>query len=179
MPRIPYKPEDLAEPADIVSAIRARRNGHLHELDRMLLHSPPFAQGWNAHLGAVRTGLTVNGRLRELAICAIAILNGADYEWVQHAPVFLKEGGTQAQLDAVKPFIEQDRTAPGAFNATEQAVLQLTIEMTRNVKVADATFAAVRAALGSDQQTAEIIGVIATYNMVSRFLVALGIEEEH
>lgn len=178
MPRIPYKPENLAEPAAIVSAIRTRRGGHLHELDRMLLHSPPFAQGWNAHLGAVRNGLTLNGRLRELAICAIAVLNGAEYEWVQHAPVFLKEGGTQAQLDAMRNFTGPGKLDAAQFNATEQALLQLTLEMTRDIKVTDATFAAVRAALGDDQQTAEAVGTIATYNMVSRFLVALGVEEE-
>lgn len=178
MPRIPYRPEDLAEPAGIVSAIRQRRGGRLHELDRMLLHSPPFAQGWNAHLGAVRSGLSLDGRLRELAICAIAVLNGAEYEWVQHAPVFLREGGTQAQLDALRGFTGPGTLDKAAFGASEQAVLQLTLEMTRDIRVADATFAAVRTALGSDQQVAEAVGVIATYNMVSRFLVALGVEEE-
>ena len=49
--------------------------------------------------------------------------------------------------------------------------------MTRTVKVTDATFDAVRARL-SDQHCVELVGVIATYNMVSRFLVALGIEPE-
>jgi alkylhydroperoxidase family enzyme len=53
----------------------------------------------------------------------------------------------------------------------------LTIEMTRQVRVADATFAAVRAVLG-EQATVELVAVIAAYNMVSRFLVALGVEPE-
>jgi len=176
MPRIPYQPEDLAEPAAIVSAIRKRRGGTLHHLDRMLLNSPPFAQGWNAHLGAVRTGLTVSGKLRELAICAIAVLNGAEYEWMQHASVFLTEGGNQVQLDALR-VIDAAARSP-AFDATELAILALTIEMTRRVKVSDATFAAVKTALPNDQQIAEIIGVIATYNMVSRYLVALEITED-
>ncbi len=176
MPRIPYQPEDLVEPANIVSAIRTRRGGTLHHLDRMLLNSPPFAQGWNAHLGAVRTGLTLSGKLRELAICAIAVLNEAEYEWLQHAPVFLKEGGSQTQLDALRK-IDQ-ATGSTLFDATEHAVLRLTVEMTRRVKVADSTFAAVKAALPNNQQVAEIVGVIATYNMVSRYLVALGIEED-
>ena len=42
-----------------------------------------------------------------------------------------------------------------------------------------ADFTAVRALLGSEQQLVELIGVIATYNMVSRFLVALGVEPEY
>ena len=177
MPRIPYQPKDLVEPADVVSAVRARRGGQLSELDRMLLHSPAFTLGWNSHLGATRTGLTVNGRLRELAICAIAILNDAPFEWMQHAPVFLKEGGSQAQLDAVQSFSVTGKF-DGPFDATERAVLQLTLEMTRNVKVSDAAFAAAKAAFANHQQLVEMVGVIATYNMVSRFLVALGVEAE-
>ena len=49
--------------------------------------------------------------------------------------------------------------------------------MTRKVRVDDATFAAVRESLG-EQQTVELVGVIAAYNMVSRFLVALGVDPE-
>jgi hypothetical protein len=49
--------------------------------------------------------------------------------------------------------------------------------MTRTVKVADATFDAVHGLLG-DRRTIELVGTIATYNMVSRFLVALGVEPE-
>jgi len=47
MPHVPYLPADLAEPKDIVDSVRARRGGHLTHLDRMLLHSPQLAAGWN------------------------------------------------------------------------------------------------------------------------------------
>ena len=93
MPRVPYVPADLAEPADLVAAIRARRGGHLLNLDRMLLRSPPLARGWNAYLRAVRSELTLAPRLAELAMCVVAVLNGADYEFGQHAPLFVKAGG--------------------------------------------------------------------------------------
>jgi hypothetical protein len=53
-----------------------------------------------------------------------------------------------------------------------------TLEMTRNVEVSDATFASVRKALACDQLVVERVGVIAAHNMVSRFLVALGVEPE-
>ena len=77
MPIIPYKSEDIQEPAELIAAIRTRRGGTLLNLDRMLLHSPPFATGWNNFLGTVRNDLGVPVKLRELAICAVAILNGA------------------------------------------------------------------------------------------------------
>jgi hypothetical protein len=79
--RIPFVPLDLTEPKEIVDAVRARRGGKLLELDRLLLHSPTFTQGCNAHLKAVRTQLTVPANLRELAICTVAVLNGAEYEF--------------------------------------------------------------------------------------------------
>jgi len=173
MPRIAYQPHSLAEPGELIAAIRARRGGKLINLDRMLLHSPPLAAGWNAYLRAVRTELSLDARLRELAILAVATLNSADYEFHQHAPVFLSAGGTAAQAEALAD-PEEAVTQPDLFDDTSRAVLRLTIEMTRSVAVQDSTFEAVHAALG-DRRTVELVGVIATYNMVSRFLVALDI----
>lgn len=177
MPRIPYQPADLAEPREVVDAIRRRRGGELLNLDRMLLHSPPFAKGWNAFLGEVRGGLELPARLRELAICLVALQNGADYEYRHHAPEFIKAGGTQAQLDALHryEFAEGDTAL---FDATERAVIAFMREMTVQVQVSDAVFEAARSALRNDQLLVELAGVIATYNMVSRFLVALGIGPE-
>ena len=176
MPRIAYQPENLAEPAALVDAIRARRGGRLLHLDRMLLHSPPLAAGWNGYLKAIRTELALDPRLRELAMCVVASLNGAHYEFHHHAPEFLRAGGTAQQVEALRQPV-QALQAAGLFDDTALAALRLTIEMTRQVTVDDRTFAAVHDALG-DRQTVELVGVIATYNMVSRFLVALGIEPE-
>jgi alkylhydroperoxidase family enzyme len=52
------------------------------------------------------------------------------------------------------------------------------MEMTRDVEVSDATFAAVKTAVPDNQQTVELVAIIAAYNMVSRFLVALKIDVE-
>ena len=174
---IPYQPKDLAEPRELVAAIRARRGGTLLNLDRMLLHSPPFAEGWNGFLRAVRTELTVSPKLRELAICVVALLNHADYEYRHHAPEFLRSGGTAAQLAALGRVGSKDLDLT-TFDAAERAVQALAVEMTRNVEVSATTTGAVRAALADDRHVVEIVGVIATYNMVSRFLVALGVEPE-
>ncbi|MGA0892611.1 MAG: carboxymuconolactone decarboxylase family protein, partial [Burkholderiaceae bacterium] len=86
--------QDIQEPAELVAAIRARRGGAVLKLDRMLLHSPPLAQGWNVYLGKIREELLVPAQLRELAMCVVAILNKADYEYEHHAPLYIKNGGT-------------------------------------------------------------------------------------
>ena len=174
MARLPYVAADITEPAELVGAIRARRGGRLLNLDRMLLHSPALAAGWNAYLRAVRNELSLDPLLRELAMCAVASLNGAEYEFIHHAPEFAAAGGTQAQVDALR----HPESAHGdVFEPRSAVALQLTIEMTRQVRVADETITAVRSALG-ETATVELVAVIAAYNMVSRFLVALGVEPE-
>jgi alkylhydroperoxidase family enzyme len=50
--------------------------------------------------------------------------------------------------------------------------------MTRNVQVSDSTFERVQSALSDTRQIVELVGVIATYNMVSRFLIALQVDLE-
>jgi len=175
MARVPYVQDDAAGPPELVAAIRARRGGGLLNLDRMLLHSAALARGWNGHLGAMRGGLGIPAGLRELAICAVAVLNGAEYEFEQHLQPFLQAGGTAAAAAALRALGSAGFDA-ASFSVTELAVLQLTEEMTRAVVVSDATFERVRAQLHNDQQIVEMVAVIATYNMVARFLVALQIE---
>jgi alkylhydroperoxidase family enzyme len=177
VPRIPYVPEDIAEPREIVDAVRKRRGGTLLSLDRLLLHSPPLAAGWNAYLGAVRTQLSLPAKPRELAICAVAAFNGAEFEFAHHAPLLLKAGGTQAQADALRD-LARAAANESLFDADERAVLQLTLEMTRDVAVEKATFARASAAVGDPQKTVELIATIAAYNMVSRFLVALDLQPD-
>lgn len=176
MPRVPYVDEQTV-PHEVVAPIRARRGGELLNLDRMLLHSPAYARGWNALLGAVRRELTLPSRLRELAICAVASLTGAEYEWRQHAPELLAAGGSQSQLGALADVPAAAERAD-LFDDGERAVLRLTRELTLNIKVSGSTFERTREALAGDQQVVELIGVVATYNMVSRFLVALDVEPE-
>ena len=171
---IPYVDEAKAGPPDLLEAIKSRRpGGKLLNLDRMLLHSPNFTKGWNTMFAAIRGQLALPGKLRELPIMAIAVINKADYEWAQHEPEFLKAGGTKEQLAALKTL----KADPKLFDQAELAALQLTMEMTRNVQVKQATIDKVRSVL-PDQQVIELVGTIAGYNMVSRFLLATGVEIE-
>ena len=174
---IPYVSDAQAGPPELVEAIRARRpRRELLNLDRMLLHSPAFARAWNGMFGAIRGQLALPARLRELAIMAIGTLNRAEYEWAQHEGEFLKAGGTPAQLAKLRD-VDAAVKDPGAFDEAERATLALTSEMTRGVEVSPQTMARIRAAL-PDAQVVELIGTIAGYNMVSRFVVATGVQVE-
>jgi len=175
---IPYQPIDLAEPAELVAAIRKRRGGQFINLDRMLLHSVPIAEGWNHFIGEIRNNLSLDPKLRELAMCGVAVLNGAEYEFIHHAPPFQLAGGTDAQVSALR-LIGQPEFPSDLFNPTEQDAIDLTFQMTRNIKVDPDLIKRLREALGNTD-TVELVSVIAAYNMVSRFLIALDVTpEEH
>jgi alkylhydroperoxidase family enzyme len=175
MPLIPYQPQDLAEPRELVAAIRARRGGTLLNLDRMLLHSPPLAQGWNGYLRAVRTELAVPAKLRELAICVVARLTGAQYEYHHHAPELKKAGATDAQLAILD---DPDAAAASPlYDDLQRAVIRFAIASTRHVQVPDALFDELKRRL-SPTELVELVASTAAYNMVARFLVALDVTPE-
>ncbi len=172
MAHLPYA--DLSDPAlqPLVQRIVAERGSVLH-LYQMLLHSPPLAEGWLGYMTAVRQHLALPGALRELIIMRIAHLNGAPYEADQHAPIALKEGLSQAQLDALVDW----SAATTLFTPLQQDVLRLADSMTRDIHVPAPLVHTLRGALG-ERQLVELVGTIASYNMVSRFLEALQIHSD-
>lgn len=179
--RIPdWTPEAKPQPAELVDAILARRGGQLINLDKALLWSEPLARGWNTYLKAVRTELPTSRKLRELGICTVALLTGARYEYHHHAPDFLAAGGTQAELDALDRVVAGDArrsAADAALGEIEQLVIRYAAQMTRDVQVEDALFDALKTHFDTTQLV-ELTAAIATYNMVARFLVALGVRPE-
>ena len=180
--RIPDWTEDqLPQPPELVNAILARRGGTFINLDKALLWSEPVAAGWNVYLKNVRTGLSFSRKLRELGICTVALLTGAHYEYHHHAPDFLAAGGTQAELDALHRALAlaaADGVADPAFDELSQWVIQYAAQMTQRVKVDTALFQKLQSKL-STPDIVELTTAIATYNMVARFLVALGVSPEH
>ncbi|MFZ2737699.1 MAG: carboxymuconolactone decarboxylase family protein [Burkholderiaceae bacterium] len=179
--RLPHwTPELKPQPQDLVDAIVARRGGALLNLDKALLWSEPLARGWNVYLKAVRTGLATSRKQRELGICTVALLTGAHYEYHHHAPDFLAAGGNQLELDALNSHLKMHpRSTPtdAVFGPVEKAVIQYAAQMTLDVKVSDDVFAAIRSHF-DETGVVELTSAIASYNMVARFLVALGVSPE-
>ena len=177
MSRIPYVPANIDHPADLVDAIRKRRGGTLLNLDRLLLHAPKIAQGWNVFMGTIRTGLSLDPYLGELAMCVVAVINRADYEFHHHAPIWQSLGGTDAQVTALR-----QAGTPGfdasLFDDRARAIIQLSIDLTRDIQVSDSVFQTARAQLADDQQMVELVTTIGAYNLVSRFLEAFQIDPE-
>jgi len=177
--RIPdWTPESKPQPPELVQAILERRGGTLLNLDRALLWSEPLARGWNTYLKAVRTELGASRQLRELAICTVALVGGAAYEYHHHAPDYLAAGGTQAGLDALQAHVGAGAQGlPQGLADDEALVVRYAVAMTREGKVDEATFAAMQERFETTELV-EITAAIATYNMVARFLLALGVTPE-
>ncbi|MDB5998948.1 MAG: hypothetical protein JWP52_647 [Rhizobacter sp.] len=170
MARIPYPDPKNPDTAPLVERIKAER-GKLVNLYGMLLHSPPVAEGWLAFLTAIRQKCKLSGRIRELVIMRIAVINAADYEFRAHAPIALAEGVSQAQIDAL------GAGSLELFDERERAALTYCDSMTRDVHVPDAVFDAVRPHF-DERELVELTATIGAYNLVSRFLEAVQIDHD-
>lgn len=171
MARIPYADMDTEKTRPLVERIVKERGSVLH-LYQMLLHSPPIAEGWLNYLTAVRQKASLNAAIREMVIVRVAQINGAQYEADQHIPIALQEGVRQQQIDDLANWQESKN-----FSQTEQRVLALTDEMTRNVQINKQLIGDLQADF-SQQELVELVATIAAYNMVSRFLEAFGIHSD-
>ena len=172
MARVSYPEPSGRESELLVERIKRERGGKLLNLYKMLLHSPPLAEGWLTFFTAVRQATGLLERYRELAILRIAVVNGADYEFNAHAPIALDAGIPQAVLDDLRA-----KRMPEALDPADRAVLAYADSMTRDVHVPDDVFARVREHL-NDRDVVELTATIAAYNCVSRFLEALRIDPE-
>ena len=101
-------------------------------------------------------------------ILRIAVLNGAGYEFNAHVPHALAAGMTQ---DAVNK-IRENRF--DSFSEMEKLVLRYCDAMTRELRVDDALYDSLQSRFDAKTMV-ELTATIASYNMVSRFLIAMRI----
>jgi len=171
----PWNPALAPRDTELVQTIESRRGGALLNLDRMLLWSEPLARGWNVYLRALRQELALSPVLRELAICVVAKITRAEYEYHHHAPELKKAGASDAQLGALED--PDGASASELFNGLQQAVIRFAIASTREVRIPNVVFDSLKQQM-SETELVELVAVTAAYNMVARFLVALQVTPE-
>jgi alkylhydroperoxidase family enzyme len=131
----------------------------LQPLDLALLHSPAVADGWNSFIGAIRTKTSLNDDVREVAICRVAVINGAQYEWMHHAPL-AKAGGVSDE--GLKLLEEKDlgaKTEGSELTEKQWAVVHYTDAMTRDVAVKQEVFDALKNHF-SEQEIVEVTATV-------------------
>ena len=167
--------DDKSHPAleKLIAKIRGGRGGRLINIYKLLLHSPALAEKWFDQVSAVRWQTDLDGKLRELVIIRIGLLNRVDYVIKAHVPAFaVREGLTVEQCTALN-----DWEPSALFDAQQRAALAYADAMTRTIDVPDQVFAALREHF-NEKQIVELTVLIGTYNMHTRVLQALQIDPE-
>ena len=172
MARVEYPDVESAEARQMAELVREQRGGRFPHLFHMQLYNPAIVDGWLRLGTAVRYKAELDDATRELTICLVARLTGADYEWQAHSKIAAELGFSEAQLGNIKNWRED-----GQLDEKQRAVLALAEQLTHSVDVDDATFAAAQQHL-TPRQMVELVTTIAYYNMVARFLVGLRIDLE-
>lgn len=162
--RVPYvsdpPPNMDAEQHAIYDRVAARRHPRpLQPLDLALLHNPHVADGWNSFLGAIRTKTSLPEDVREIAICRVAVLNGAAYEWAQHAPLAAEGGVAEEGLRTLAKKDVSGKEVGEGLSEKQWIVCRFTDEMTRTVKVSDETFADARKHF-SESEVVELVSTV-------------------
>ena len=164
---------DHPELEKLTAKIRGGRGGRMLNIYRMLLHSPALADKWLEQVSAVRWQTDLDGKIREIVIIRIGLLNRVEYVIKAHVPAFaVREGLTIEQCAALA-----DWPASTLFNDQQRAALAYTDAMTREVQVPDVIFATLRDFF-TEKQIVELTVLIGTYNMHTRVLQALEIDAE-
>src|SRR5437667_514281 len=166
--RVPYlQKSDLAAADQDVLA----RDITLH---RALAHSPKGARAFLGLGRFIRHESRLDPRLRELAILQVGYLARSPYEYSHHVKLGREAGVTDGDIHAIN---EETAGRPTKLDALSKTVLRAAREMTTDLAMSDATFAALEKALGREQ-VIDLTLVIAFYNAVVRLLGTLQIDVE-
>jgi len=170
--RLPYIPTEPAfsnasDQAFVQRLLKSRGKAGLSYLDRTLLHSPPLARGFLQFFTAVRGKTTLPADVMELAMCRVAALNGAAYEWMHHAPLLKTAGLSDEAVETVRSAKAgaQGGEGQGDLSPRLWKVLRYTDAMTKQVHVPDEIFEAVKGELDERQvvELSECLPTAAVY----------------
>jgi 4-carboxymuconolactone decarboxylase len=168
MPRIPY-----ADPATLPESTRTVvARAPINVVRMMAGTSDAVFDGFGKFSGAFYgPASSLPPALREIAILRVGYMSHASYETFQHEPSGRLAGLNDSQIEAIKHGGEHVE----ALDPVQQAVLDFTDDVVKNVRASDANLAAVRKHL-SDKQVLDLTLLIGFYMMVSRFLETAGVE---
>ena len=170
MARIPYPDLAKASPEvrDMLGRLPAPAN-----IFNMMAHAETCLKPVMKLGGALLGKLQLDPKLRELCLLHAVKLEGSEYEWLQHVPIALDLGATQAQIDALTR--GDDRAA--CFDARETAALVLTREAVVDVRASEAAVAEARRHL-PEREIVELILMSGFYIMLARLTETLGVEND-
>ena len=125
-----------------------------------LLRSPALLDRIGRVGEYLRFDSVLDGRVRELAICAVARHVSNQFEWVMHAPLAVKAGVSEATIEALRA-----GARPKQLPADEEAALDFTRELLQTHGVSDAGYAAALQVFG-EQGVVELTTLVGYFAMV-------------
>lgn len=162
---------DCPDETAFIDRIRGARRGDIINVYRLLLHAPRLAEVWFDLINGLRSHVDLTGRLRELLIIRVGLVTHTDYIVKTHViNIAESEGVTKDECAALA-----DWESCTTLSAAERAALAYADAMTRDIKVDDVTFDALRGHF-DERQIVEISVLVGTYNMHARVMTALDID---
>ncbi len=143
-------------------------------LYKQLAHSPNMLRAFQGVGYHIRYGSPMNPRLRELAILQVGWLARSPYEWSHHVKIAYDFGLTD---DDIQGLIDDTAGKATSLDPLARTVIAAAREVTRDGKVADATFAAMKTEI-PNEQLVDLIVTMSFYNAVVRILASLEIDVE-
>jgi alkylhydroperoxidase family enzyme len=143
-------------------------------LNRAMANSPNASRAMGVLASYIRHKSKLDTRLREMAILQVGYLAKSPYEWSHHVKLGREFGVSDDDIRAIG-----EETAGRATKLDElsKTVLRGAREMTNDLAMSDATYAALENALGREQ-VIDLTLAIAFYNAVVRLLGTLQIDVE-
>ena len=158
-----------AEQQVVFDAIASGPRGIVEGPLRVWLHSPLLAERAQALGAFCRYGTRLPPRLSELAILVTGAFWRSGFEWAVHAPIALREG---LSADVVEAIRKQER--PQFHDEIEEAVYDFAIELHRDHRVSDGSYARLAGLLGTEA-VVELVGILGYYTLISMTINAFDV----
>jgi len=160
-PRVEPLPESQwsDETRAVIEPTKALSGGRVFNVFSTLAHHPALLKRWMVFANHVLAKSTLAARDREILILRAGWLCGSRYEWAQHVVIGRMADGPDA----------------AGWSAADAALLRAADELRRDSCLSDATWAALRERL-STEQILDLIFTVGQYAMLAGALNSLGVQ---
>jgi 4-carboxymuconolactone decarboxylase len=158
-----------AEQKAVHDAIASGPRGRVRGPLAVWLHRPQLADRAQALGEYCRYGTSLEKRLSELAIIIMGRTWNAEFEWWAHKPIALKEGVSEAVVEAIRtgavpPFDKED----------EALVYDFLTTLHKERGIPDALYARAVAVLG-EGGVVDLVGIAGYYSLISMTIQVFGV----
>jgi alkylhydroperoxidase family enzyme len=143
-------------------------------LNRAMANNPEASRAMSGLAMYIRHKSKLDPRLRELAILQVGYLARSAYEWSHHVKIGREFGCSDDDIRAIG---EETAGRPSKLDPLASTVLRAAREMTSDLAMSDATYAALEHSLGREKLI-DLALAIGFYNSVVRLLGTLQIDVE-